>query len=234
MDASGVFFTTHAHDRSLPPLLELDPASGEASVYRTRDLVPAEMMHLLSRGRVLVTNWHIFEPQQMARVGDDGARVVKAGVPVEEVGFTARFLPTGHIRNHCFGSPSIACISRSSRAVSSKPRLVACASTSCMWSSAVESRTSIDTSSLRSEKSSLFTETISAVSAPTSLFTDAMSVVRRCSTPSGYTRSSLSIVLIVSKSSRLVTSTGALTLESTLESEQRSDSLPLSKVAQCT
>ena len=68
-------------------LRELYPASGDASVYRTRDLVPAEMMPLLSRGRVLVTNWHIFEPQQMARVGDDGARVVKSGVPVEEVAY---------------------------------------------------------------------------------------------------------------------------------------------------
>jgi type III restriction enzyme len=68
-------------------LRELDPAMGEASVYRTRDLVPPETMPLLARGRVLVTNWHVFEPQQMARVGDDGARVVKAGVPVERVAY---------------------------------------------------------------------------------------------------------------------------------------------------
>jgi type III restriction enzyme len=68
-------------------LRELDPALGEASIYRTRDLVPPEMMPVLARGRVLVTNWHVFEPQQMARVGDDGARVVKAGVPVEEVSY---------------------------------------------------------------------------------------------------------------------------------------------------
>jgi type III restriction enzyme len=66
-------------------LRELDPAAGEASVYRTRDLVPPEMMPMLTRGRVLVTNWHVFEPQQTTRVGDDGARVVKAGVPVEDV-----------------------------------------------------------------------------------------------------------------------------------------------------
>jgi type III restriction enzyme len=66
-------------------LRELDPAAGEASVYRTRDLVPPEMMPMLARGRVLVTNWHVFEPQATTRVGDDGARVVKAGVPVEDV-----------------------------------------------------------------------------------------------------------------------------------------------------
>ncbi len=68
-------------------LRELDPATAEASVYRTRDLVPPDMMPMLARGRVLVTNWHVFEPQQMARVGNDGARVVKAGVPVEEVDY---------------------------------------------------------------------------------------------------------------------------------------------------
>src|SRR5258708_31181945 len=68
-------------------LHELDPAAGEASVYRTRDLVPPDMMPMLARGRVLVTNWHVFEPLQMARVGDDGARVVKAGVPVEEMDY---------------------------------------------------------------------------------------------------------------------------------------------------
>lgn len=68
-------------------LRELDPSVGDASVYRTRDLVPVDMMPQLSRGRVLVTNWHVFEPQQMARVGDAGARVVKAGVPVEDVDY---------------------------------------------------------------------------------------------------------------------------------------------------
>ena len=68
-------------------LRELDPAMGDASVYRTRDLVPPDTMPLLARGRVLVTNWHVFEPQQMGRVGDDGARVVKAGVPVERVDY---------------------------------------------------------------------------------------------------------------------------------------------------
>jgi len=61
-------------------LRELDPAAGDASLYRTRDLVPAHMMPLLSRGRVLVTNWHVFAPQEMGRVGDTGSRVVRRGV----------------------------------------------------------------------------------------------------------------------------------------------------------
>jgi len=43
-------------------LRELDPELGEASLYRTRDLVPSHLMPFLSQGRVLVMNWHVFEP----------------------------------------------------------------------------------------------------------------------------------------------------------------------------
>jgi len=60
-------------------LRELDPEVGEASLYRTRDLVPSHLMPLLSQGRVLVTNWHVFEPQAI-QTGGTGARVNKAGV----------------------------------------------------------------------------------------------------------------------------------------------------------
>jgi len=63
-------------------LQELDPENGEASVYRTRDLVPPHLMPTLSRGRVLVTNWHVFEPQGI-QVGGVSSKVVKAGVPVQ-------------------------------------------------------------------------------------------------------------------------------------------------------
>jgi type III restriction enzyme len=62
-------------------LQELDPARGEASLYRTRDLVPAHLMPELSRGSVLVTNWHVFEPQAV-QTGGVSARVSRAGVPV--------------------------------------------------------------------------------------------------------------------------------------------------------
>jgi type III restriction enzyme len=65
-------------------LRELDPATGDASLYRTRDLVPQHMMPLLARGRVFVTNWHVFEPQEMGRVGDIPSRVIKRGVIVEQ------------------------------------------------------------------------------------------------------------------------------------------------------
>jgi type III restriction enzyme len=62
-------------------LRELDPERGEASIYRTRDLVPPHLMPLLTQGRVIVTNWHVFEPQTM-QVGGVGSKVTKAGVPV--------------------------------------------------------------------------------------------------------------------------------------------------------
>lgn len=62
-------------------LRELDPEEGEASLYRTRDLVPSHLMPLLTQGKVLVTNWHAFEPQTV-QVGGVSAKVNKAGVAV--------------------------------------------------------------------------------------------------------------------------------------------------------
>lgn len=65
-------------------LRELHPGTGDASIYRARDIVPPELMPLLARGRMIVTNWHVFEPQETGRVGDVSARVVKAGVAKDE------------------------------------------------------------------------------------------------------------------------------------------------------
>lgn len=62
-------------------LRELDPTLGEASLYITRDLVPVHLMPLLVRGRVMITNWHVFEPQ-VPQVGGVSAKVLKAGVAV--------------------------------------------------------------------------------------------------------------------------------------------------------
>lgn len=62
-------------------LQELDPRRGEASLYRTRDLVPPHLMPDLAKGRVLITNWHVFEPQAVTS-GGVSAKVSKAGVPV--------------------------------------------------------------------------------------------------------------------------------------------------------
>jgi type III restriction enzyme len=61
-------------------LRELDPGEGDASLYRTRDLVPPDLMASLRRGRVLVKNWHEFERKGMSA----GSRVQRNGVPVVE------------------------------------------------------------------------------------------------------------------------------------------------------
>ncbi len=58
---------------------ELKPEHGEASIYRTRDLVPAHLMSALGRGRVLVTNWHVFEKLSV-QIGGASSRVLRAGV----------------------------------------------------------------------------------------------------------------------------------------------------------
>jgi type III restriction enzyme len=62
-------------------LAELDPLAGEASIYRTRDVVPPHLMADLMKGRVLVTNWHVFEPQGI-QTGGISVKVTKAGIPV--------------------------------------------------------------------------------------------------------------------------------------------------------
>ena len=56
-------------------LIELDPKKGEASIYRTRDLIPQSMMPQLSQGRVLTINWHVFEPH----TSQSANKVVKTG-----------------------------------------------------------------------------------------------------------------------------------------------------------
>ncbi len=59
-------------------LEELKPQAGDASLYRTRDLVPSHLMPQLARGRVLVTNWHVFEPKT-TQVGGQSAKVLRTG-----------------------------------------------------------------------------------------------------------------------------------------------------------
>jgi type III restriction enzyme len=64
-------------------LQELDPNLDEASLYRTRDLVPAHRMPDLRRGEVFITNWHNLERRELGDVNGQHARVVKRGVAVE-------------------------------------------------------------------------------------------------------------------------------------------------------
>jgi type III restriction enzyme len=65
-------------------LQELYPERGEGSIYRTRDIVPPHLMPDLIKGKVFITNWHVFEPQIM-QTGGVSARVAKTGVPVRTV-----------------------------------------------------------------------------------------------------------------------------------------------------
>ncbi|HAD81636.1 MAG: type III restriction endonuclease subunit R [Candidatus Edwardsbacteria bacterium RIFOXYD12_FULL_50_11] len=60
-------------------LAELDPNVGEASVYRTRDLVPPHLMPQLLKGKVLVKNWHDFEVKETTSL-NNGAKVIRSGV----------------------------------------------------------------------------------------------------------------------------------------------------------
>ena len=60
---------------------ELHPEDGEASLYRQRDLVPEHLMADLTKGRVIVTNWHVFEPQSV-QSGGIGGKVIKAGARI--------------------------------------------------------------------------------------------------------------------------------------------------------
>ena len=54
---------------------ELDPRCGDASLYRTRDLVPPHMMSTLTQGRVVVNNWHVLAPLDLS----GGNKVDKRG-----------------------------------------------------------------------------------------------------------------------------------------------------------
>ena len=66
-------------------LQELDPALGDLSLYRTRQLVPPHRMEELRRGEVMIANWHRLAKKETNSVNGDSARVVKTGVPVEIV-----------------------------------------------------------------------------------------------------------------------------------------------------
>ncbi len=60
-------------------LAEIDPRRGDSSVYRTRDLMSDAHLKDMQQGRVLVTNWHVFEPHG-TQAGGVSSKVVKAGV----------------------------------------------------------------------------------------------------------------------------------------------------------
>ena len=64
-------------------LAELDPARGDHSLYRTRQLVPPARMESLRRGEVMIANWHRLAKKETNTVNGDPARVIKTGEPTE-------------------------------------------------------------------------------------------------------------------------------------------------------
>jgi type III restriction enzyme len=64
-------------------LQELDPALGDLSLYRTRQLVPPHRMEDLRRGEVMIANWHRLARKESNTVDGESAKVVKTGEPVE-------------------------------------------------------------------------------------------------------------------------------------------------------
>jgi type III restriction enzyme len=66
-------------------LQELDPALGDLSLYRTRQLVPPHRMEELRRGEVMIANWHRLAKKESNSVNGDSAKVVKTGEPVDVV-----------------------------------------------------------------------------------------------------------------------------------------------------
>lgn len=66
-------------------LQELNPALGDLSLYRTRQLVPPHRMEELRRGEVMIANWHRLAKKETNTVNGDSAKVVKTGEPVEVV-----------------------------------------------------------------------------------------------------------------------------------------------------
>ena len=63
-------------------LQELDPARGDLSLYRTRQLVPPHRMEELRRGEVMIANWHRLAKKEVNTVNGVSANVVKTGEAV--------------------------------------------------------------------------------------------------------------------------------------------------------
>jgi type III restriction enzyme len=79
-------------------LQELDPALGDLSLYRTRQLVPPHRMEELRRGEVMIANWHRLAKKETNTVNGDSAKVVKTGEAVEVVKNAGKTNETTEIR----------------------------------------------------------------------------------------------------------------------------------------
>lgn len=75
-------------------LQELHPERGDASIYRTRDIVSEALMPQLRQGSVIVTNWHGFKPKNLSGTN----RVDRRGLE-SDTAVVARVLGKGGKRN---------------------------------------------------------------------------------------------------------------------------------------
>ena len=66
-------------------LQELNPALGDLSLYRTRQLVPVHRMEELRRCEVMIANWLKLAKKETNSVNGDSAKVVKMGVATKVV-----------------------------------------------------------------------------------------------------------------------------------------------------
>ncbi len=79
-------------------LQELDPALGDLSLYRTRQLVPPHRMEDLRRGEVMIANWHRLAKNETNTVNGDSANVVKTGEAVGVVKNAGKANETAEIK----------------------------------------------------------------------------------------------------------------------------------------
>ena len=82
----------------LERLQELDPARGDLSLYRTRQLVPPHRMEDLRRSEVMIANWQRLAKQETNTVNGQSARVVKTGEAVVVVKNAGRADETREIK----------------------------------------------------------------------------------------------------------------------------------------
>nr|WP_304363649.1 DEAD/DEAH box helicase family protein [Jiella sp. LLJ827] len=59
--------------------------SGEESYYRSRELVPPELMIDLQKAKIVITNYHVFQPRKVLDVNKTGERLLqgRTGAPIE-------------------------------------------------------------------------------------------------------------------------------------------------------
>ena len=77
-------------------LQELDPASGDGSIYWTRDLVPRAMRPRLAEGEVMIANWQKLDVKECNDVNGIKSKAVGRGVKTPA--YDKKGVPTGGVK----------------------------------------------------------------------------------------------------------------------------------------